>query len=163
MAGEGVISGDNNQEEIWFSQHSLLYSFPASIYCSFPGKNKGFKKTLKRVMKFLRVLSTNLLWNVGGTWEKTQRCLGSGKLKMEGALLTQHGTGWNPSIQEGWYVKGWWDADGLVWFWGWGKFPMDKVYQGEGNHLSPVFEMCGSRKSFYLLRLNKKCAVCAQM
>lgn len=36
---------------------------------------------------------------------------------------------------------------------------MDKVYQGEGNHLSPVFEMCGSRKSFYLLRLNKKCAV----
>lgn len=69
-------SGNNNQEEIWFSQHSLLYSFPASIYCSFPGKNKGFKKTLKRVMKFLRVLSTNLPWNVGGTWEKNPEVLG---------------------------------------------------------------------------------------
>lgn len=44
----------------------------AFIYCSFPGKDKGFKKTLKRVMKFLRVLSTNLPWSIGRTWEKTQ-------------------------------------------------------------------------------------------
>lgn len=74
LAGEGVRGGDNNQEGIWCSQHSLLYFF-SFLSCTFPGKDKGLKNTLKRVMKFLRVLCTNLPWDIRGAWEKTQRCL----------------------------------------------------------------------------------------
>lgn len=136
-----------------FSAFIAVFLFFSFLSCTFPGKDKGFKNTLKRVMKFLRVFSTNLPWDIRGAWEKTQRCLWRGKLKMEGALLAQH-------PQEGWCAKGWWDADGLVWFWGWGKFPMDRGYQGEntdeGNHLSSSIWDVWKQKELLFIKAKEK-------